>query len=116
MHANTFIKQLGNATEESISRLQSSLDKAMPYALGIFEYSKYEKELIEDGIYAGEDAIKKEWQKRITGLIAETQLSLPDWSLLMPKFGGRYGKHTTHLQPLLDEMSEVFKTDPTAEW
>jgi len=41
MHANTWIKQLGSATEESISRLQSSLETAMPYALGIFEESPF---------------------------------------------------------------------------
>ncbi len=30
--------------------------------------------------------------------------------------GGRKGQHTEHLQPLLDEMSEVFRIDPAAEW
>jgi ring-1,2-phenylacetyl-CoA epoxidase subunit PaaC len=33
LHANTWMKQLGSATEESISRLQNSLNLAMPYAL-----------------------------------------------------------------------------------
>src|SRR5690349_13014664 len=37
LHANTWIKQLGGATEESISRLQDSLNKCIPYALGMFE-------------------------------------------------------------------------------
>ncbi|MFT6217038.1 MAG: ring-1,2-phenylacetyl-CoA epoxidase subunit PaaC, partial [Roseivirga sp.] len=30
--------------------------------------------------------------------------------------GGRYGHHTDHLQPMLNEMSEVFNEDPTADW
>jgi ring-1,2-phenylacetyl-CoA epoxidase subunit PaaC len=30
--------------------------------------------------------------------------------------GARTGKHSEHLQPLLDEMSEVFRMDPGAEW
>ena len=41
--APDLIKQLGSATEESISRLQKSLEEALPYALGIFEKSPYEK-------------------------------------------------------------------------
>jgi ring-1,2-phenylacetyl-CoA epoxidase subunit PaaC len=30
--------------------------------------------------------------------------------------GGRQGKHTEYLQPLLNEMTEVVLLDPAAEW
>ncbi len=116
LHANTWIKQLGSATEESISRLQSSLEYAMPYALGMFEPSPYEKEIIETGIFEGEAKLQDRWIARVTEIISETQLQLPDWKILEPKIGGRIGKHSEHLQPLLDEMSEVFRIDPSAEW
>lgn len=116
MHAKVWIKQLGSATEESISRLQTSLNLALPYALGIFELSEYEDELIDQGIFIGETAILKEWKTRVEAIIAETSLQLPDWSSVTPILGGRRGEHTEHLQPLLDEMSEVFNTDPTADW
>lgn len=116
LHANTWIKNLGTSTEEAILRLQSSLNEAMPYALGMFENSKFEQELIEAGVYAGEEAVKAEWLKRITAVIEKTDLKLPDLATIEPKFGGRYCEHTEHLQPLLDEMAEVFKIDPTAEW
>ena len=116
MHANTWIRQLGSATEESISRLQGSLQMAMPYALGIFEESPYENEIISSGIFAGEQELKKRWTAKVEATIAQTQLRLPDLKITRPIFGGRIGKHTEHLQPLLDEMSEVFRIDPTAEW
>jgi ring-1,2-phenylacetyl-CoA epoxidase subunit PaaC len=116
MHANTWIKQLGSATEESISRLQHSLETAMPYALGIFEESPFEKEIIAQGIFGGEQELKKRWLAKIESVISQTQLHLPDLKNISPVLGGRVGKHSEHLQPLLDEMSEVFKIDPTAEW
>ncbi|MBO3700219.1 1,2-phenylacetyl-CoA epoxidase subunit PaaC [Roseivirga sp. E12] len=116
MHAKIWIKQLGSATEESISRLQGSLDEAMPYAFGLFEVSKFEQELIDTGIFAGEEALKALWKNATTEVISETRLTLPDMESITPVFGGRYGSHTEHLQPLLDEMSEVFKVDPTADW
>ena len=116
MHANIWIKQLGSATEESVSRLQESIDLAMPYALGIFEGSKFENEIISEGIFEGEEELKNRWIARITEIVSSTQLTLPDTLALTPKLGGRYGEHTEHLQPLLDEMSEVFRIDPTAEW
>jgi len=115
LHANTWVKQLGNATEESINRLQKSLEYSLPYALGIFEESPYEKELIENGLFGGEQALKEKWMAKVEEVIRQTQLHLPDWSV-QPVLGGRTGKHSEHLQPLLDEMSEVFKIDPTAEW
>jgi ring-1,2-phenylacetyl-CoA epoxidase subunit PaaC len=116
LHANTWIKQLGSATEESINRLQQSLQIVMPYALGIFEESPYEKEIINNGLFAGEQELKKRWLTKIEEVINKTQLQLPDVKIISPIFGGRMGKHTEHLQPLLDEMSEVFRIDPTAEW
>lgn len=116
LHANTWIKQLGAATEESISRLQKSLDIAMPYALGIFEESPYENELITSGVFEGEKKIKEKWLAKIQAVISQTALTLPDVKIISPATGGRLGQHSEHLQPLLDEMSEVFRTDPGAEW
>jgi ring-1,2-phenylacetyl-CoA epoxidase subunit PaaC len=116
LHANTWIKQLGVATEESISRLQRALDFALPYALGMFEPSPFENDLIADKIFAGEEALRAIWHDRIESVVAQTALHLPDLRTISPVYGGRVGNHTEHLQPLLDEMSEVFRIDPTAEW
>ncbi|HEY8935445.1 MAG TPA: 1,2-phenylacetyl-CoA epoxidase subunit PaaC [Cyclobacteriaceae bacterium] len=116
LHANTWIKKLGSATEESIDRLQQSLNYAMPYALGMFEESPYEKVLIESQIFEGEFALKQQWIQKIDACINQTKLQLPDLKTVTPVYGGRVGNHTPHLQLLLDEMSEVFRIDPTAEW
>lgn len=116
LHANTWMKQLGSATEESIGRLQKSLDYAMPFALGMFEVSPYEKELIATGVFGSEQVLQEQWMKKIEEIINQTSLHLPDWKLIQPVLGGREGKHSEFLQPLLDEMSEVFRIDPSAEW
>lgn len=116
LHANTWVRQLGSATDESISRLQRSLAFALPYALGIFEESPHEQELIQTKIFEGESNLRQQWQKKIEDVLAGTQLKLPVWNSLQPVYGGRIGKHSEHLQPLLDEMSEVFQIDPSAEW
>lgn len=116
LHANTWIKQLGSATPESIDRLQKSLEYAFPFALAIFEESPYEVEIIANGIFDGEQKIKEKWITQIQKILAQTSMHLPDIKIIQPIVGGRIGKHTEHLQPLLDEMSEVFRIDPTAEW
>lgn len=116
MHATTWIKQLGSASEESIRRLQGSLDEAMPYALGIFELSPFEDQLISEGIFSGEKALYEQWAEAVSSEIDKSALHMPDLSSVTPVYGGRTGEHTEHLQPLLDEMAEVFRTDPTADW
>lgn len=115
LHANTWIKQLGNATPESITRLQKSLEFAWPYALGIFEESPYEKDLIAAGVFSGESVLYGQWITKVEQVLKQTSLKMPHDT--DKKFqGGRSGKHSEHLQPLLDEMSQVFKIDPGAEW
>ena len=116
MHGRTWIKKLGNATDDSISRLQVELDILMPYALGIFEPSPLEDQLISEGIFEGEEKLKELWMDEISGLISQTQLKIPDVSTLEPVFGGRRGQHTEHLVQLIDEMTEVLRIDPDAEW
>ena len=116
MHAKSFIHQLGNGSDESISRLQTSLNYAYPFALGIFETSKFENELISENIFREEEYLKGLWLEKIIEVIGETQLQMPVLEDQSPRFGGRYGDHTEYLQPLLDEMSEVFNVDPTADW
>ncbi len=116
LHANIFIKKLGTGTAESIRRLQNSLTYALPYALGIFEKSEFEQDIIDSGLFAGEELVMHQWKSTIEAVTRETELRLPDWNTLKPATGGRKGLHTEHLQPLLDEMSEVFRIDPKAEW
>ncbi|MGC1242136.1 MAG: 1,2-phenylacetyl-CoA epoxidase subunit PaaC [Chryseosolibacter sp.] len=116
LHANTWIKQLGSATPESIRRLQTSLEYALPYAMGMFEASPFESQLMAEGIFEGEKILQQRWKEKIESILSQTQLNLPAWETVQPVTGGRSGKHSEHLQPLLDEMSEVFKIDPSAEW
>jgi ring-1,2-phenylacetyl-CoA epoxidase subunit PaaC len=116
MHADTFITQLSKGNEESKARIQSALNYAFPFALGIFEKGDYEKELIAEGVFAGEDALKKRWYEKLAPVIAAAGLQLPEVDETKVVYGGRKGFHSEYLKPLLDEMCEVVRTDPGAEW
>ena len=116
LHANTWVKRLGTATDEAIERMQRSLDFTLPYALGIFETTEMEPEIIGTGLFIGEKELQARWLESIGKVLAQTELQLPDVLIATPVNGGRHGHHTEHLQPLLDEMAEVFRLDPTADW
>ena len=116
MHADTWIMQLANGNEESKARIQSAINVAFPLALGIFEPSDYEAELIEANIFGGEKALQEKWYAKVSAVVQAAGLNIPVISEVTPAYGGRKGYHTEHLQPLLDEMTEVFRIDPGADW
>lgn len=115
-HANIWVTKLGNGNEESHSRMQNALNECWNFALGIFEESQFEKQLIEEKIFEGEVELKKRWLENISGILEKANLKIPNTNTWQAINRGRQGKHTPNLQPLLDEMSEVFKIDASAEW
>ena len=68
-------------------------------------------------IFGGEYELQRTWLKKITPIIAAAGLKIPDEVKAAEiAYGGRKGFHSEHLKPLLDEMCEVVRTDPEAEW
>lgn len=115
-HANTWVVKLANGTEESKARMQTALNESWNYALGMFEAGDFEKELQNENIFEGEEALKTRWIANITPFIEKANLRIPDQSNWEPILGGRKGYHTYYLQQLVEEMGEVFRLDPTAQW
>ncbi len=116
MHASTWVRQLGTGNEESSQRMQLALDQAWDYGLGIFEQGPAEEVLISEGIFIGESELQAKWYKGLQPILEEAKLKIPAKDQWSPIIGGRRGEHTKHLQPLLDEMTEVYSIDPTADW
>lgn len=116
MHSDTWIKQLGNANEESRARMQTALTECFNPALGIFEESPYADVLKTLGIFEGENVLQEKWIESITPVLEAASLKIPEQKDRNPVYGGRKGYHSEYLQPLLDEMTVVFRLDPKAEW
>lgn len=116
MHSDTWIRQLGKANDESRNRMQNALNNTWNSALGIFEESDNADILKELNIFEGEDALNEKWLNTVISLLEAAGLRVPDKSAWKPAYGGRKGIHTEFLEPLLNEMGEVFRFDPKAEW
>lgn len=114
LHARSMLKRLLTGSEEAFTKLQEALYQLWPYAGGIFEPSPYQDELSAAGIIEPEQVLQGRWVERISAFLDPLGIH-PDATLL-GHWGGRLGQHSEHLQPMLDEMSEVFRLDPTAEW
>lgn len=116
LHANSWILRLGNGTEVSHARMQSSLNFAMPYALGMFEETDEEQELIAENIFPGESRLREYWEEHIREQLVKANLTFPEVKAAEVHLGGRKGFHTEHLHQLLEEMAQVFKLEENVEW
>jgi ring-1,2-phenylacetyl-CoA epoxidase subunit PaaC len=116
LHADTWVKRLGTATEESKARMQNSLNIAFPFAYSIFEPSEFEEQLKSENIFEGEKVLQEKWMEAIQHIISQTELKLPEVKDITAHYGGRKGYHTEYLQPMLNEMTEVFRIDAEAQW
>jgi ring-1,2-phenylacetyl-CoA epoxidase subunit PaaC len=115
MHANAFVRQLSRGSEEARLRMQSALNEAYPLALGIFEHTDDDDEILRnEGIFVGEAALQERWMETIIPILEQAGLTVN--TNIDAVLGGRKGYHTEYLASLLEEMSEVFAVDPTAEW
>ncbi|MCS6904853.1 MAG: 1,2-phenylacetyl-CoA epoxidase subunit PaaC [Bacteroidia bacterium] len=116
MHAKTMVTQIAKGNEDGNSRLQEAVNTAFPMALSLFEPTEFCEELAQAGICPTEASLQKEWLQRITPLLIEASLSLPQVPEPNPYYGGRKGYHTDYLDELIQEMTAVIRLEPEAVW
>jgi len=114
LHARAMLKRLCAGSEEARTRIATALEVLWPYAGGIFEASPYEDTLLAEGVLEAFTALKSRWLQEVQAFLAGLDM-YPEAALLNHE-GGRVGQHTPYLQPMLDEMGEVYNLDPSAEW
>lgn len=115
LHANTWIRKFGQGSKEGQERIQNAINETWDSALGIFEAGPNESDLIADGVFSGEEALKAEWLETVDQILNEAGFTRPDRTET-PSGQGRSGAHSEHLAPLLEEMSYVLRLDPEATW
>lgn len=123
LHASGLVERLGDATEESHRRMQAAVDVAFPQSLGMFEELEGEQELIDAGVFPGNNALLSGWLKQAVPFLRKVSLTPPvkgeneSCTVLCPfDDGGRKGRHTEHLRGLVDDMQKVYRLAPGPNW
>jgi ring-1,2-phenylacetyl-CoA epoxidase subunit PaaC len=69
------------------------------------------------GVYPrGDTDPFEQWSKHLSEVTEAAGLTLAIDRPQPGTAGVRRGRHTEHLQPLLDEMCEVYRLEPRAAW
>jgi ring-1,2-phenylacetyl-CoA epoxidase subunit PaaC len=123
-HVSSWIRHLGNGTDESRARLQKALDLLAPHAAQLFEPVPGEDALYDSGVIPPpppppeirEPDARALYVEMLTSITEPAGVTLPDIASIFLEPGGRTGRHTEHLAPLLDDMCSVHRLEPNAAW
>ena len=114
LHSQGLVERLGDGTEESHRRMQAAVDSAFTQALGMFEKLSIEGELVRSNVMISNQELKEQWLKIVVPVLQASTLSVNLKS--NPDNGGRIGKHTEHLEQLINDLQSVYRLVPDTKW
>ncbi len=107
--SSEWVIRLGDGTDESKTRIKKAIDEVWMFTGELFEAAEYENEIVDL------NAIKEKWNDKVTSVINEATLSVPE-NKTWHQTGGKKGIHTEHLGYILAEMQVLPRTYPDATW
>ena len=109
-HSSEWMIRLGDGTAESSRRAQDAVDALWPYTGEMFEA----EDAALAGIATNPAALREHWQHTVESVLAQATLRSPSGNWMHK--GGRTGRHTEHLGPMLAEMQHLQRSHPGARW
>lgn len=113
-HSAEWVIRLGDGTDESRARAQEALDGLWAYTGEMFERDEAERGLMAAGVAVDPESLRPGWESTVDSVLAEATLTRP--AATPTQTGGRQGRHSEHLAPLLAEMQVLQRTYPGATW
>lgn len=111
-HTHLWVERLGLGTAESNRRMQAALDELWPAAGQLFVPLPGDDVLIEAGFWPDLAILLKKWRAIVVPHLEQAELVLPQEiaNTALRSY------HTVHLAELLDDMQQVARRDPEADW
>ena len=113
-HASEWMIRLGDGTAESKRRVTDALEDIWGYTGEMFEMSAAEHALAAEGIAPDRAALVAPWHATLDAVLREATLTRPKERGMQS--GGRQGRHTEVLDPMLAEMQVLARQHPGATW
>lgn len=114
-HASLWVVRLGDGTDESKRRMQAALERVLPYLAELFDDDEASVQAAGLGAGVLPSALHDPVVARVTAVVSEATLTLPDGSPWRSR-GGRSGVHSRPMGYLLAEMQHIARSHPGATW
>ena len=112
--SSSWVKRLGDGTEESHQRMQAAINHLFPFVSELFRETEIEKEMKELGIGADLNLIKETFDQKIKEVFEEATLEIPDTP--SRQTNGKTGIHTEQMGFILAEFQYMQRAYPNMEW
>jgi ring-1,2-phenylacetyl-CoA epoxidase subunit PaaC len=113
-HAVQWTLRLAGGTDESRRRLLDGFADTWPYVDELFRDDALSDRLADEGIAVRPSTLRVACDRVIADVFTEAGLELPQG--FVAAAGGRHGRHTEHLGPLLAELQVLARAHPGASW
>jgi ring-1,2-phenylacetyl-CoA epoxidase subunit PaaC len=117
-HTRAWVRRLGLGTEESNRRMQRALVRLWPDTAQLFQPLSGDIHLIEAGVFPPLQELAQAWRDDVLPFLSESGLDVGGLDATHAEASLLRGRdfHTEHLQPLVEELQSVARTDPEASW
>ena len=113
-HSAEWIVRLGDGTDESKDKIQTSINEIWEYTGNLFEMNEVDDILIKEGITVNQAEIKSKWDKTVDEVLERAKLIRPKDGYMQT--GSLKGMHSEYLGHLIAEMQFIPRAYPTAKW
>ncbi len=112
--SSDWVKRLGDGTEESHQRMQTAINDLWTFTDELFHQTDADKAMVSEGIGVDVTVLKEEFLARITQVLEEATLQIPDMKYFQK--GGKQGIHSEHMGYLLADLQYMQRTYPNMNW
>lgn len=106
--------RLGDGSEISHQKIQQSLNDLWRFTAELFHADEIELQLAELGIAVDPRQLQVPWQAMVNDTLQQATLALPTEQAF--RHGGKQGRHSEHLGPMLAEMQFLPRAYPNCNW
>jgi len=112
--SSTWLKRIGDGTEESNHKAQEALNQLWRYSMELFKESTIEAWAKETGVGADLEKLKNAYLSKVKEVVAEANLELPVEEVM--QFGGKEGRHTEYMGYILADFQFMQRAYPNMKW
>jgi len=112
--SSSWVKRLGDGTDESKTKMQAAMNHLFPFVSELFRETPLEKEMATLGIGADLKIIKEVFDEKIKTVFAEATLEIPQNP--PRQTNGKTGIHTEQMGFILAELQYMQRAYPNMQW
>jgi ring-1,2-phenylacetyl-CoA epoxidase subunit PaaC len=112
--SSTWMKRLGDGTEESHSKMQEAVNTLWRYSMELFKRTDTELWAAETGVGPDLEKLKPSYLETVKAVVAEANLTIHEDTVF--QYGAKTGMHSENMGFILAEFQYMQRAYPNMKW